>query len=451
MLRLLLIVTVVLALAKPALAAESTKPNIIVIFVDDLGYADLGCQGSKEVHSPQIDSIAANGVRCTAGYVTAPMCSPSRAGLLTGRYQQRFGYEFNLGPEYTLKAGLDVAQTTIADRLRAGGYATGAIGKWDLGASPPYHPLQRGFDEFYGFLGGSRQHEPATRDMGPYNTMLRGRTPVKETDWSSDAYSKEAVAFVARHKGNPFFLYVCFTAPHWPMQAQAEDLALFADVPDLHRRTFLAMMSGLDRGVGRILDAVREHALEESTLIIFLSDNGGPTGPPRSAPDAPFAYGQNTSRNDPFRGVKGQLYEGGVRVPFLVQWKDRLPAGRVCDVPVSSLDIPATALAVAGIESDESLDGVDLIPLLLGNAGGERALFWRVGGQSAVRRGEWKLVSRPGKPAELYNLDADPGETTDLRDKQPDQLIDLREPLKGWNAGMERPRWSPRPSSRKKK
>ena len=422
--------------------AEDARPNIVVLFADDLGYADLGCQGSQEVKTPRIDSLAAEGVRCTDAYVTAPMCSPSRAGILTGRYQQRFGYEFNLGVTHTMSKGLDPAEKTIADRLKAAGYTTGVIGKWDVGASAPYHPLERGFDEFYGFLGGSRQHKPATADMGPFNTMWRNREKVEETEWSSDIYSIEASDFITRHKDKPFFLYVSYTAPHWPMEVKDEDIAPFAHIQDKHRRALLGLMAGLDRGVGRVLDTLKEHKLDEKTLVIFLSDNGGATGPQRPSPDAPFQYGINASYNTPLRGVKGQLHDGGVRVPFIARWSGKLPAGRVSAAVISALDITATATALAGLPHDPALDGIPLVPILDGSQPApERSLFWRVGGTSAIRHGAWKLVTQPDKPAELFHLAEDIGESRDLREQEPARFKALRDLLIQWSSEMSKPAW----------
>jgi arylsulfatase A-like enzyme len=424
-------------------AAE--RPNILLLFVDDLGYADLGCQGSSDVRTPNIDSIAKHGVRCTAGYATAPMCSPSRAGLLTGRYQQRFGHELNLGPVHTRNLGLPVSEKTIADRLKPFGYVSGVIGKWDLGSRPKYHPLSRGFDFFFGFLGGSRSHLPKPQ-KADFNVLLRNREPQPETGYSSDIYSQEAVAFIRRHRDAPFFLYVSYTAPHWPMEAKPEHLEKFTEELDLHRRTFLAMMGALDEGIGTILAAIQESGLDEQTLVLFVSDNGGPTGQPRRNPDAPFQYGQNTSRNDPLRGYKGQLYEGGIRVPFLVRWTGHLPEGTVCDTPFSTLDIATTAVTLAGGGADaiEDLDGINLIPLLADQeALSERPLFWRVAGQAAVRQGDWKLLSLPNQPPQLFDLSNDIAEELDIAATEADRTQSLRSKLAKWQEELRPPLWNP--------
>ncbi len=433
-------------------AAETKRPNIVILLADDLGYADLGCQGSTEVKSPQIDSIAAHGVRCTAGYVSAPQCSPSRAGLITGRYQNRFGFEANWPASLSGKAGLPVSERTIADRLKTAGYVTGMIGKWHLGESEAMRPYNRGFDEtFWNPNGGILFPDKQT---GFLRQMYRGAKPVDVAEYSTDAFGREAAEFIERHRGEPFFLYLAFVPPHWPMEAKPEHLTQFTHIRDLHRRTMLAMMSSLDENVGRVLNKLRETKLEENTLIFFLSDNGGPTGKPRPQPDADFEYGQNTSKNDPCRGVKGDLLEGGIRVPFLVQWKGRIPAGKTCVQPVISLDILPTALAAAGMEMrpDWKLDGANLLPFLTGEKSGapHDALYWRFRfpprqpalHRWAIRQGDWKLVKNNREPVALYNLTTDIGETNNLAAEQPDRVAAMKTAWQRWDAQNREPLWT---------
>ncbi len=427
------------------------KPNIIVILADDLGYADLGCQGSREVKTPRIDSIAASGVRCTAGYVTTPQCCPSRAGLMTGRYPNRFGFEMNWPAELTGRAGLPLGETTMADRLKAAGYATGIVGKWHLGDAEPMRPCNRGFTEaFWHPNGGVLFPDQKT---GFIHNLWHGNERVQAPGYSTDAFGREAAEFIERHRGEPFFLYLPFVAPHWPMEAKPEHLAQFAHVPDLHRRTFLAMMASLDENVGRVLAKLRETKLEENTLVFFLSDNGGQTGPARAKPDAPFLYGVNTSLNTPCRGEKGDLLEGGIRVPFLVQWKGRIPAGRTYDPPVISLDILPTALAVAGVKPQPGwkLDGANLLPFLTGEKQGapHDTLYWRFRFPSnqparhrwAIRQGDWKLVKNSTEPLSLYNLPADIGETKNLAAQHPDKVREMEAAWQRWNAELKEPLW----------
>jgi arylsulfatase A-like enzyme len=442
-------------------AAETKRPNIIVLLADDLGYADLGCQGSTEVPSPNIDSIAAHGVRFTDAYVTAPQCCPSRAGLLTGRYQNRFGYESNESNKPRSAAhpaglgGMPVGERTMGDRFKAAGYATGMIGKWHLGSVlEGSKPFERGFDEtFWHPVGGVLLPDPKT---GLLSDMYRGPEKVQEKEYSTDAFGREAVDFIGRHRDQPFFLYVAFVPPHLPLEAKPEDLAKFAHVTDLKRRTMLAMMTSLDENVGRVLDKLREEKLEEDTLVFFLSDNGG----------TPH---KNASRNEPCRGWKGQMLEGGIRVPFLAQWKGRLPAGEVYRQPVISLDILPTALAAAGVEVplDWKLDGVDLLPYLTGQKQGapHDALYWRFRVSQdpefydrwAIRQGDWKLVKTHMEPMGLYNLTADIGESKNLADAEPERVAAMKAAWDLWNKDnpelfeMGAPAENPPPTKPKKK
>ena len=424
-------------------AAETKRPNIIVLLADDLGYADLGCQGSTEVPSPNIDSIAAQGVRFTDAYVTAPQCCPSRAGLLTGRYQNRFGYESNESNKPRSAkhpaglGGMPVGERTMGDRFKAAGYVTGMIGKWHLGSVlEGSKPFERGFDEtFWHPVGGVLLPDPKT---GLLSDIYRGPVKVQEKEYSTDAFGREAVDFIGRHRDRPFFLYVAFVPPHEPLEAKPEDLAKFAHVADLKRRTMLAMMASLDGNVGRVLDKLREEKLEEDTLVFFVSDNGG----------VPH---KNASRNVPCRGWKGQLLEGGIRVPFLAQWKGRLPAGEVYRQPVISLDILPTALAAAGVEvpPDWKLDGVDLLPYLTGAKQGppHDALYWRFRASGdpefydrwAIRQGDWKLVKTHMEPLGLYNLAADIGESKNLADAEPERVVAMKAAWDLWNKDNSEP------------
>jgi arylsulfatase A-like enzyme len=437
------------AIPRAGFAADPAKPNIVIILADDLGHADLGFQGCRDIPTPHIDSLARGGVRCGNGYVSGPYCSPTRAGLLTGRYQQRFGHEFNPGPANGARFGLPLTETTLADRLKAAGYATGLVGKWHLGEEPRFRPGRRGFDEFFGFLGGGHPYFP-----GKGAPIYRGTEVVQETEYLTDAFGREAVAFVRRHRDRPFFLYLAFNAVHTPMDATDARLARFAAIGDTSRRTYAAMLTAMDEAVGKVLDTLRAARLEENTLIFFLSDNGGPTM---------LGTTINASRNDPFRGSKRTTLEGGIHVPFVVQWKGTLPAGAVFDRPVIQLDILPTALAAAGVEArpDWRLDGVNLLPHLRGETATapHESLFWRMGQQMAVRRGDWKLVRYDQAadhrdtrsvasdvkvtPPRLYNLANDAGERHDLAAEQPDKLKELLSAWQAWDAQLARPLWGP--------
>ena len=466
-----------LAAGSPAAERRVAKPNVLLIFVDDLGYGELGCQGNPEISTPHIDSLAQSGVRCTDGYVTASYCSPSRAGILTGRYQTRFGHELNPTGKYNLDAlaGLPLSEITLAEQLRKAGYATGLVGKWHLGGAEKSHPQRQGFDEFFGFLheghfyvpppyrnvtsflrkrdlppecgGRLRQgniiwHTLLRWDEPPYdqdNPILRGTQPVEENAYFTDAITREAVDFIERYQQEPFFLYLAYNAVHSPMQGADKYMQRFGHIDDVHRRVFAAMLANMDDSIGAVLEKLRRCNLEEKTLIFFISDNGGATA-------------ELTSRNDPLRGGKGSMYEGGIRIPFIVQWKGSLPAGKVYRHPVSSVDVFATASAAAGafLPDDRTIDGVNLIDYLSGRnpRPPHECLFWRMGRRGALRAGGWKIVLNsvggPGKAkVELYNLADDLAESSDLAEKHPQKLAELQETWEQLSAQMVDPVWRP--------
>jgi arylsulfatase A-like enzyme len=434
--RLLLLVLAVLILAAvPGMAAEPRKPNVIVFLSDDVGYGEFGFQGNTEIPTPNIDSIATNGVRFTQGYVSGPYCSPTRAGLMTGRYQTRFGHEFNGGGGAGGRGfGLPLTEKTMADRLKALGYATACIGKWHLGGPPDYLPMKRGFDEFYGTVANTPFFNPPNFVDSRVAAEIR---PVKdESFYTTDAYAERAVDWIGKNRDRPFFLYFPFNAQHAPLQATKKYLDRFPKIEDENRRKFAAMMSAMDDAVGRVLAKVRQIEQEENTLVVFFSDNGGPTR-------------QTTSKNGPLRGFKATTLEGGVRVPFCLQWKGKAPAGKVYDHPVIQLDILPTAVAAAGgtIDPEWKLDGVDLLPYLTGKKTGQphEVLYWRFGEQWAIRKGDWKLVASriDGKEARLFNLKDDIGESKDLTAAEAEKARDLLAAWKAWNAEQKPPLWGP--------
>ena len=415
-----------------AAAGQPRRPNLVLIVADDLGYAGVGYQGCKDVPTPNIDSIARNGVQFTDGHVSCPVCSPTRAGLMTGRYQHRFGHEFNPGPPATadVKFGLPLSQITMADLLKKAGYVTGMVGKWHLGLAPEYHPMKRGFDEYFGFLHGGHDYLDPKADST--NPILRGTEPVDKEEYLTDAFTREAVAFLERRRRDPFFLYLSYNAVHTPMQATQKYLDRFKNITDPARRTHAAMLSALDDGVGAVLAKLRETGLEDDTLVIFISDNGGPTP-------------SNTSSNLPLRGYKGQLLEGGHRVPFALQWKRQIKGGQVYRQLASSLDILPTVVAVGGGElpKDRPIDGVDLMPHLTGQktSAPHQCLVWRQGERHAVRMGDWKLLVEDGGQAQLYDLSKDIGESNDLAAKNPDKVKELSAAFDKWNAEMVPALW----------
>ena len=431
---------------QPSRAATGDRPpNLIVIMTDDHGYADVGFNGCKDIPTPNLDSIASNGVRFSNGYVSYAVCSPSRAGLLTGRYEQRFGHERN--PQWTPSdpdSGLPRSETTLADSLGKVGYKSGIIGKWHLGAHPDLHPLKRGFNEFFGHLGGGHRYfaddltikdtDDAKDEDDSYRLwIMRDHTPVRTTGYLTDEFSDEAVKFIGRHKDGPFFLYLAYNAPHTPLQASGKYLSRFPDIQNPKRRTYAAMVSAVDDGVGRVLSTLRELDLEKDTLVVFLSDNGGPTT-------------VNASSNAPLRGAKGSPWEGGSRVPFAAQWPGHIPKQTVYDAPVISLDIFATiaALAKAPVSADRPLDGVNLIPFLSGEKSGapHEAIYLRMfdKGAYAVRGGDFKLVIPEKNHApELYNLKQDVAESRNIAAESSEVAASLDQKRLAWDKQLIKP------------
>ncbi len=434
----------------PCFPVPATQPNVIIIMADDLGYGDLGVHGCQDIPTPHIDSIARNGVRFTSGYVTAPVCSPSRAALMTGRYQQRFGHETNPGTslEDSPYFGLPVSETTIGDRFKDLDYRTGWIGKSHLGGTAPFHPLRRGFDEFFGFIKSHHDYFDDGTPLGEQDDPIRsGTNSIVENSYLTTAFARECVKFIGSHTNAPFLLYAAFNAVHFPQQATSNLVTRAAQLPivDPHRRIMAAMLLGLDDAVGAILATLRQLSLESNTLIFFTTDNGGTT--------------QLGSSNAPLRGGKTELYEGGIRVPLFMQWKGRLATNQVYHAPVSTFDILPTAIAAAGgpISASWKLDGVNLLPFLCGVANGvpHPTLFWRIetdglspGGEvqdgiRAVRDGDWKLVkSGIRRNWELYNLAADVGESTNLADVRPEIVQQLVASYDAWSAELARPLWA---------
>ncbi len=410
-------------------------PNVIVIVSDDAGYADFGAYGDPEMPTPAIDSIADNGIRFTQAYNAASVCSPSRAGLITGRYPQRFGHEFNLPrrpifDEDINDLGLPVTEITMADAMRDLGYTTVAVGKWHLGLAKHFHPLSRGFDQFFGFLMGSRSYFPLGEDANPDVHLLDDWERQPEPEYLTDALAEETASRIERLQHERFFMYVNFNAVHTPMHATPDDLARFEDVTPPRRRTLAAMTVSLDDGVATILNKLRELDLEDNTMVFFVNDNGGATN--------------NASNNAPLRGQKGDKFEGGIRVPAMVQWPARLVRGADFDAPITSMDILPTIVAVAGGDvANRTLDGVNLLPFLTGAIAGRphKDLFWRRGAVAAVRSDDWKLIRVDGKPTWLFNLADDPYEIDNLMTTEPDRVAALMTTLDAWEGGTVDPRW----------
>ena len=405
------------------------KPNIVILFADDAGYMDFGFTGTDDLQTPRIDQFATEGVICTQGYVTASVCSPSRAGLLTGRYQQRFGHETNLRGK---DVGLPLTERTMANRLGDLGYTTCAIGKWHLGGSYEQHPLSRGFDAFHGFLLGSRTYFSKPNNKVTQQSLMHNRVIVPEDDnrYLTDWMATKANEFIKIQTNQPFFLYVAFNAVHTPMQATPEDLSHFSEIEDSKRKKLAGMTLALDRAVGSIMDTLKEQGLDENTIVFFLNDNGGAT--------------INASNNGPLRGMKGSKWEGGIRVPYVVRWKNNLMPS-LYNKPVSSLDIAATSLTLAGdtAESIDDLDGINILPFLTGVEKGipHDILCWRRGPAGAVRSGAWKLIRVDDQPPLLFNVNNDIGETNNLAENNPEKVEELLSYYATWESEMVEPLW----------
>ncbi|PQO46761.1 sulfatase-like hydrolase/transferase [Blastopirellula marina] len=422
-------------------ASAADQPNIVLIVADDLGFRDVGFNGCQEIPTPNLDRLAAHGIAFDAGYVSHPYCSPSRAGLLTGRYQQHFGHECNPEPKIAAEGetapGLPLDEVTLADVLKTAGYATGAIGKWHLGDSRAYWPDKRGFDHWFGFSGGGMSY---WGDVGPRREMFgvhRGDdlVPKAELTHLTDDFSNEAVKFIRAHRDQPYFLYLAYNAPHAPDHATRRHLERVEHIEYGDRAVYGAMVAAMDAGIGQVLEAIAANDATDDTLVIFLSDNGGR---------------RDHAVNFPYRGHKGMLFEGGVRVPFALSWPGTFPQGIRYESPVTSLDLFPTILAAAGVQpaAPMRLDGQNILANLKENQPlPARDLFWRyaVGeGQHgyAVRSGSMKLVFSSYKNRKLlFDLASDPYEQHDLAAERPAEVERLWGLIQKWDEGNIEPRW----------
>ena len=418
----------------PSIILANEKPNIVIILTDDQGYADVSYNphSPPEVATPNIDALAHSSIICTQGYTSGHVCSTTRAGLMTGRYQQRFGiYTAGEGG-----SGVPLDEVFIPQRLKPAGYVSGALGKWHLGLTKEYHAMNRGFDEFYGFMGRGAHPYFDHSDMD--HPIYRGLKSIKEEGYLTTRITEEAVDFIDRHKEDPFFLYVAYNAVHSPPEAPEKDIKNVTG--DKKRDTLMAMIKHLDLGVGEIVNSLKKHDLFDNTLLIFLTDNGG--------------SGAMSANNAPLRGFKQMDYEGGVHVPFVVSWPDQLKGGKKCDVPMWSIDLFATALDAAGLPmpEDKAPDGKSILPALKGKTDKlHDELYWSSAGEKgkwAIRSGNWKLVAEK-KRIELFDLEKDLSETTDLAAKHPKVVSELTTKYNTWLDEMADPvskqakRWKP--------
>ncbi len=442
---LLTVLAVCSLLALPTTAAaEARRPNVVFVLVDDMGYADAGCLGSTDLRTPHIDRLAREGVRFTDFYANAPVCTPTRAAFITGRYQQRVGLEWAMGftaeqqrrvgerwvPEPDkLALGLPTSAPSIARSLKEAGYGTAAFGKWHLGFRPEYNPLRHGFDEYFGVLLGHTDYYSYRYFDGTYH-LYENTQPAQAKGYLTDLISQRAVAYIDRRTQKPFFLYVPYNAVHWPFQVPGRPDQVLTQENKYHgtRRDYGAMLEQIDRGVGQMLQALERQGVADDTLFIFSSDNGG----------------ERLSNNAPLFNHKTTLWEGGIRVPCLMRWPARLPKGKVTRQPAITMDLTATILAAAGAKpvGGGKLDGIDLLPILTGRQPEvERTFCWRVDRtgrkQKAVRHGAWKYM-QDDMVEMLFDLDKDISERTDLAYRQPEVLARLKRLLADWETEMAR-------------
>ncbi|MBD1261629.1 sulfatase-like hydrolase/transferase [Maribacter polysiphoniae] len=436
--KLLLVVFVVFHMAIEA----QNKPNIVFLFSDDAGYADFGFQGSTIMKTPNLDKLAKNGVTFTQGYVSASVCGPSRAGLMTGKYQQRFGYEEINVPGYMSgnskylgdDMGLPLDQVTMADYLKKLGYTNAMYGKWHLGDADRFHPLKRGFDEFYGFRGGDRSYF-AYKEVPKGHLdkrMENGFGNFEEPKaYATDVFADKAISFMERNKDKPFFIYLAFNAVHTPMEATEDDLKKFPNLTG-KRKEVAAMTLALDRACGKVLDKLKELGLENNTIIVFSNDNGGPTD-------------KNASINLPLSGTKSNQLEGGLRVPFLMSWPNHIKGNIKYTYPVSTLDLLPTFYAAGGgnVADLKEVDGVDLLPYITGknDTRPHETLYWKKENRGVYREGDWKFIRFPDRPAELYDMSKDTPELEDLANKYPERVKEMYKKLFKWELTLERPMW----------
>ncbi len=423
-------------------SGDTCPPNIVLLFADDLGYGDTSLYGSEKIPTPNIDALGKQGVRFLNAYVTAASCSPSRAGLMSGQYQQRFGFEFNTaGGAITnrLHRGLDPSVVTMADVLKRAGYVTGIFGKWHLGTQPQFHPQARGFDEFYGFLAGAHSFFPAKTPQPFHSTVMRDTSPLIEPEYLTDAIARETAAFIDANHTKPFFAYVPFNAVHTPIEATKKYRDRFADETNKTKRDYYAMTSALDDAVGSIVAAIDKHGLTNNTLVIFVNDNGGPiyTG---------------VQSNGPLKLGKLFLFEGGIRVPMIIKLPGTFEPNSVYDQPTSTLDLFPTICGTAGIKlpAEIRLDGIDLSPFMRGRVSGSPhdTLFWSNGPNIAVRHGDWKLVKSYDNTW-LFNLVSDIGESDNLAKSEPKIVKQLETLYHEWRSQMSEPAWPSKPNRRK--
>ncbi len=451
-LAVLLVPSTLALVAQSPLGSSPARPNVVLIIMDDIGYGDLGSYGASDARTPNLDRLAGEGVRLTDAYANGAVCSPTRAALISGRYQQRVGIEWALASLADKEKGLAVTGTSLPALLKKNGYATGLVGKWHLGFTPPVGPNAHGFDEFFGFLSGAVDYYTHRTGEGKPD-LYENTTPVEAPAYLTDEISRRATRFIDRHKSESFFLEVAYNAVHWPFQPpdlpasdprrttvprphEMGDRRLWQmpdDMPAATRADYVKILENADAGVGAILAALERNGLTRNTLVIFTNDNGG----------------EWLSRNAPLQHRKGTLWEGGIRVPLILRWPARLPAGGTSKQVAITMDITRSILTVAGtrLPADYRPEGIDLLPMLSGaTPPTARDLYWRIQRpdrqQRAVRSGRWKLLIDGGQLL-LFDLDADPGERTDLAALHPDVVVRLKQAVAAWEKDVDQKSTAP--------
>jgi len=407
---------------------SDSKPNIIIILADDAGYSDFGFMGSDEIKTPNIDQLALDGVTFNNAYVSASVCSPSRAGLLTGMYQQRFGHECNLDSD--VNNSFDPNQITIAEALKTEGYNTGLIGKWHLGDKTQNHPLKNGFDYFWGFISGARNYfyDPNEKSRNSIRNVVENYSETNFEGYLTDVLGNKAVNFIDKnHQSNtPFFLFLSFNAPHTPMQAKNEVLEKFKDNP---RSVYASMMWSMDEAIGNVIDGLKENNQYDNTIIYFLSDNG--------------AAMSNDASPFPFKGWKGNQYEGGIKTPMIMTWKNKIKSNTQFDGFISALDIFKTSLEASNVNKEFMInaDGKNIMNFLNDNNIKNENLFWRKDKMATVRSGDYKLIRLNDTSTVLYNIKKNYFEDDNIKSKQSkihDSLLIL---LSDWEKRLINPNW----------
>ena len=407
---------------------NDSKPNIIIILADDAGYSDFGFMGSDEIKTPNLDQLALDGVTFNNAYVSASVCSPSRAGLLTGMYQQRFGHECNLDSD--VNNSFDPNQITIAEALKTEGYTTGLIGKWHLGDKTQNHPLKNGFDYFWGFISGARNYfyDPNEVNRISVRNVVENYSQTNFEGYLTDVLGEKAISFIDKNNqsNNPFFLFLSFNAPHTPMQAKEEVLEKFKDNP---RKVYASMMWSMDEAIGNVMDALKENNQYDNTIIYFLSDNG--------------AAMSNNASPFPFKGWKGNQYEGGIKTPMIMTWRNKIKSNTQFDGFISALDIFKTSLEVSNVNDElmVNADGKNIMNYLNDNIIKNENLFWRKDKMATVRSGNYKLIRLNDTSTVLYNIENNYFEDLDLKLKEPSVHDSLFKLLLAWEVRLIDPNW----------